>query len=200
MAIFPADELSLSAAIRKRLRPLANSYTSHLAEYKKRSDSGSGISRFRDMWGRTRRVASGTMNLSEADGALIEQFWAANRNVTFTFFDFKREQWTDKVIGTGNGVLATYYPPGKDYIGTVIVKVNGVVRTPGTHYNLTNETGPNGEMRIVFTGGNIPPNGHPIAVTALVRGRYTVEYVNEQEIASAGRDRVTVTFSVREAF
>jgi uncharacterized protein (TIGR02217 family) len=76
---------------------------------------------------------------------------------------------TDQTIGTGNGATAAFqlvkaYTSGgstwtrtidKPVSGTVLISVNGVTKTSGTHFNVDSTTG-----MVTFTGGNIPPNGH----------------------------------------
>jgi uncharacterized protein (TIGR02217 family) len=75
---------------------------------------------------------------------------------------------TNQVIGTGNGVLATFqltkkygslYAPWvrsirKPVAGTVRVAVAGTEKVLGTHFTVDTATG-----IVTFTAGNIPPNG-----------------------------------------
>jgi len=75
----------------------------------------------------------------------------------------------DVLLGTGTGALATFqlrkgYTVGATTkyrtillpkSGTVLISVNGVLRTETTHYTVNYETG-----LVTFTGGNIPAAGH----------------------------------------
>lgn len=77
---------------------------------------------------------------------------------------------SDSLLGNGDGSTATFQCR-KNYTytythfrtiylpvsGTLLVQVNGVLKTETTHYTVNYETGV-----ITFTGGNIPPNGHPV--------------------------------------
>ncbi|RUW47294.1 hypothetical protein EOA32_29255 [Mesorhizobium sp. M1A.F.Ca.ET.072.01.1.1] len=90
---------------------------------------------------------------------------------------------TDENIGTGDGTSAafqikkTYSDTDRPYarpitiVSSLVVKVNGVTKTSGVHYNQADGI-------ITFTGGNIPSAGQAITVTCnfLVRVRYSTDY------------------------
>lgn len=92
----------------------------------------------------------------------------------FRFKDWSDFQMTAGDIGTGDGATTIFrivkkYGTGtyqysrrifKPIAATVLVYVNGVLKTLTTHYTLDATTG-----TITFTGGNTPPNGHPVTVT-----------------------------------
>lgn len=110
---------------------------------------------------------------TEADlMAVIKLFRArSGRLEPFRFKDWSDYSVTGQAIGTGDGVEDTYRLI-KSYTdtvnthnraishpisGTVTIYVNAVAQTETTHYVLNYQTG-----FFVFTGGNIPANGHAI--------------------------------------
>jgi uncharacterized protein (TIGR02217 family) len=90
---------------------------------------------------------------------------------------------TDENIGTGDGSTAafqikkTYSDTDRPYqrpitiVSSLVVKVNGVTKTSGVHYNESSGL-------ITFTGGNIPAGGQAITVSCsfLIRVRYDADY------------------------
>jgi uncharacterized protein (TIGR02217 family) len=90
---------------------------------------------------------------------------------------------TDQNIGTGDGTTAafqarkTYSDTDRPYfrpltiLSNLVVKVNGVTKTNGVHYNEANGL-------ITFTGGNIPTAGQAITISCdfLIRVRYDGDY------------------------
>lgn len=198
MPIFPADDPSLPSATRARIRPLADSYSSTPAENKKRSDPQSGQAKFLDLWGRVRQTCGGTMHLSEYNAGLATQFFEANRNGTFDYFDFIRKTYTNVLLGTGDGIVTTFTFGGKDVVEQV-VRVAGVAKTAGTHYNVSVGTGALGQDQVIFTAGNIPTAGQEVRADARLRALYTMEFL-EWSARSGGWDRVVIDFSVQEAF
>lgn len=90
---------------------------------------------------------------------------------------------TDQNIGTGDGTTAafqikkTYSDTDRPYfrpitiVSSLVVKVNGVTKTSGVHYNESAGV-------VTFTGGNIPSAGQAITVTCnfLIRVRYDADY------------------------
>lgn len=135
------------------------------------------------VWANSRRRYDAGYGVKSANDlhAIIEFFEARNARL----HGFRFRDWTDRkscaplssatmsdqIIGTGNGATAAFqlvktYASGgstwtrtinKPVAGTVLVSVNGVARTPVTHFNVDAATG-----IVTFTGGNIPANGHVV--------------------------------------
>lgn len=93
---------------------------------------------------------------------------------------------TDENIGTGDGTTAAFQvrqlfndsanPYYRQWysITSLVVKVNGVTKTSGVHYNESNGL-------VTFTGGNIPAGGSPADTitasgTVYVRCRFAEDY------------------------
>lgn len=196
--IYPPDDLTLNASIRRRIRAIEG-YGSDFIEMVKRSSSESGKSQLRDVWNRTKFTATPAHDGAVSDIEYLMQFWRTARTSTFTYFDFDKSRWTDENIGTGTGALATFTVPAKEMV-EVVVKVNGVVKTLTTHYTISSETGSQGEDQIVFTGGNLPPNGQAVTISYLGRHRYTCEFAGSPKKESFGNNRASVQFAVQEVF
>jgi hypothetical protein len=132
--------------------------------------------------------------LTSVERDLLSEHLDSDGDGFFPYFDaVPRSVASDRAVGTGDGITASFTLPAREVSG-LVVKVNGVTKTAGVHYNIQVGTGTNGEDQIVFTGGNIPPATHPIVFTATSqRERVTVFYVessiddgvNEADIYSA---------------
>lgn len=74
-------------------------------------------------------------------------------------------------IGTGDGSEVNFDVPNTKntdpnvVLNDIEVKVNGVTKTPVTHYNFSPYTGTAGTSRVIFTGGNAPPNTHAVTIS-----------------------------------
>lgn len=117
---------------------------------------------------------------SLADIATLKAFFAVcrGREVSFNVKDYADYSVTSFTVltGTANGTnlafqLVKRYTDalGNVYIrnichikeaASVVVRVNGVTKTAGTHYNASLTTGV-----VTFTGGNAPPNGATVDAT-----------------------------------
>lgn len=105
----------------------------------------------------------------------VRDFFYARRGkaVGFRFKDWSDYQATDELIALGDGanllfqLVKNYTSGSATYVrkitrpvtGTLVVRVNGVVKTVATHYNINYATG-----LITFTGGNAPGNGLEVRV------------------------------------
>lgn len=112
----------------------------------------------------------------------VRAFFFARRGMAYGFrfkdwSDYKscsatqQHQFGDQAIGTGTGALTQFqlykvYPDPVNYYarpirkpvaGTVLVGVNGVQKTLGTHFTVDTTTGV-----ITFLAGSIPANGHVV--------------------------------------
>lgn len=110
-----------------------------------------------------------------ADYAAARTFFYARRGraVGFRFKDWSDFELQNELIGIGNGVTLTYqltktYTSGSaSYVRvitrpvtpTLVVRVDGVVKTLTTHYTINYETG-----LITFTGGNAPAAAKEVRV------------------------------------
>jgi hypothetical protein len=130
--------------------------------------------------------------LSTAERDSMSEHLDANGDGFFPYFDAVPRSATDRAVGTGDNVTATFTLPAKEVSG-LLVKVGVVTKTAGVHYNLQVGTGSNGEDQIVFSAGNIPAV-EPITFSAsFQRERVTVFYVessiddgvNEADLYSA---------------
>ncbi len=81
---------------------------------------------------------------------------------SFAFFDIERV-YTGQNIGIGNGVENTFNTGAKN-ISNYTVYVDGIEKTEGVHYNVSVNTGTDGQDQIVFTTGNEPPDGKLITL------------------------------------
>ena len=102
---------------------------------------------------------------------------------TFPLTDPLDNALTDENIGTGDGTTAAFQITKKyddadrpyfrpiTIVSSLVVKVAGVTKTSGVHYNEANGV-------ITFTGGNIPTAGQAITVTCdfKIRVRYEEDY------------------------
>lgn len=135
------------------------------------------------LWANSRRRYNAGYGVKSPDDlhAVIEFFEARNGRLN----GFRFKDWADfkscppqsgitafdQLLGDGNGVkaawplLKTYESGGygwtrvinKPVAGTVLVSVNGVIKTAGMHYTVDAATGV-----VTFTAGNIPPATHAI--------------------------------------
>lgn len=166
----------------------------------KRTPPEAGNSYLRDSWGVLRFQARMDFLLSRSDAAIVWLFAETNRLSGFTMFDFETELPMKQItIGTGDGVTDTWTIPAKETANHVL-KVAGVTKVAGTHYNVSYGTGAQGEDRIIFTGGNIPTAGQSITLVADGRRRYTVEQVERATRRSVSYDKVLISMFVQERF
>jgi hypothetical protein len=184
MAIFPADDLTLPLATRKRLRPLVESWRSEAKENVLRNPPTRGNAQALDLWGTKKWWGSGDFNLFTPDVELIHSFWEVYGN-SFTIFDFANKQFGAPgyrprlSIGTANGT-ATWTLAGKEAVAGYTIYVNNVAKTLGVDYTYSEETGAQGEAQIIFTAGHIPAGGAgAIEFAGLLRCRYTAEIREE---------------------
>jgi uncharacterized protein (TIGR02217 family) len=118
-------------------------------------------------------VSYGIRDKTDMDDVRAFFYAVRGRAVGFRYKDWGDYELSNEQIGVGDGTQ-TVYPITKTYTvgilsyvrrifkpvsGTVVVRVNGVLRTPGTHYNVNTETGV-----ITFTPGNAPASTHPVTV------------------------------------
>lgn len=198
MAIYPPDDPANSAALRARLKPVYG-YKADYIEMVKRTASESGKSQIRDVWGRTRFIADCPHEVRKDDAELLMAFWRANRVLAFDFFDALEGYFPDESIGTGTGAETTFTVPAKETSDRV-VKVAGVTKTEGVHYNISVGTGAVGQDRIIFTGGNIPANGAAITMTYRGRHWFTMEFVDLPVREAKSFAITSVRFMMRERF
>lgn len=182
-------------------KPLANGYDNTPLENVRRSPSESGNTQIRDLWaGATKFKAEFEMQLSFANSRIAISFYNTNRGTTVTFFDFDwTMEFTAENIGTGDGSALNFTIPAKETTSHAenaqpLVYVNGVLKTVATHYNITAGSGALGEDRVIFTGGNAPPNGHAVTITYSGRHRYAVDIITctWKTISSTGRKHFSV--------
>ena len=122
--------------------------------------------------------------LSPEELATLRDYHEANRSNSFNFFDRLSLPWFALAVGTGDGATTTFTLPALSITG-LIVKVAGVVKTAGVHFNVSVATGSEGEDRIIFTAGNIPTLGQAITMDVTrARRRFRVLYVDAQFSAS----------------
>jgi hypothetical protein len=114
--------------------------------------------------------------LSSAERDSMSEHLDANGDGFFAYFDAVPRSATDRAVGTGDSITATFTLPAKEVAG-LVVKVDGVTKTAGVHYNHQVGTGADGADQIVFTAGNIPA-ADPIVFSATSqRERVNVFYV-----------------------
>lgn len=199
MAVFPTDDLSLSLAIRRRLRPLIASHSSDFMENVKRNAPTAGASQTRDMWGKLKFKAALEFDRTIDDAELVMSFWQTNRVIGFTFFDFEPcvigtpGYRNPDPLGTGDGSTLAFTIRAKEIVSSSVVVYSDTSPTSTSRvaissgfYSLSVGTGSQGEDQIVFGGGHIPvgaksitgaTNATPIVITAAGHGRATGEVV-----------------------
>lgn len=197
MPVFPADDLSLSVAIRNRLRPLIASHASGFNENVKRNSPTAGASQTRDMWGKVKFAASLEFDRKIDDIELLMSFWEVYRITGFTYFDFEQIVMgtpgyrSPEVLGTGDGATLTFTIRAKEIVSSSVVVYNNTVPISSGFYALSAETngigtGSQGEDQIIFGGGHAPvgakaitgaTNANPIVITSASHGRITGEKV-----------------------
>jgi hypothetical protein len=192
--IYPPDDLTLASALRTRLRPVYG-YASSFNEMVKRTTSEAGKSQLRDVWNRTRFVASSPHEGTVNDLSYLEQFLEAARTSQFTFFDFKKRRRTAESLGLGNGGT-TYTIPAKE-IEQYAVYLNGVLQAGGS-YAISAESGTQGEDRIIFGAGVSAAN--TITISFLGRYRYTVEMPSPPQVELIGHSTMRINVGIQEAF
>lgn len=196
--IYPTDDpVSYTAALRMKMRPLADSYDAGPIDFVKRSETENGSSQSLDVWGRTRFVATWSVRGTIETIAILLWFWKNNRSSDFTFFDFDYEYTTGMSAGTGDGATTLFTIPAKE-TSDWGVTVGGVGKDLTTHYTISAGTGAQKEDQIQFTPGNTPGAGEEIVFYRIRgRNRYTVEFA-ESPKKSVGATLATLTQSVRE--
>lgn len=74
-------------------------------------------------------------------------------------------------------------------------------RTVVTHYNITSGTGSVGQDRVIFTGGNAPPNTRTVRVTYKGRHHYTCELQGPPQTVPVNTlGRKVISVAIMEAF
>jgi hypothetical protein len=185
MAIFPDHSA---------IKPLVG-YEAGEIENVRRNPAEAGATQIRDLWGGlTKFYAEFEYELGTAAAHEFLRFRRANRALTFTFYDIDLDAFDGENIGTGDGSNLIFTIPAKETANRV-VRVAGVLRTAGTHYNVTSGTGSLGEDRVVFTAGNAPTNGQAVTIDYIGRHRYNCEFVaplRKVIVSGSGRRRLPV--------
>jgi hypothetical protein len=206
MAVFPSDDLALSAATRGRLRPLIGGYKSYFLENVKRNDPISrGKTQARDMWlGRKKWVGECPFDLRIDDVELLMSFYEIYGVSGFTAFDFEQKQvgspgYRPAVqIGTADGTAGQFFTlPAKDVVqSSVIIYVSDV--SIGAGFTFSSGTGAQGEDRVQITAGQT--NGAKVTAAFKGRCRYTCEIPRPPEKANVDWNRQTVFMILQEKF
>ncbi|TIO62938.1 DUF2460 domain-containing protein [Mesorhizobium sp.] len=122
--------------------------------------------------------------LSEMQAFLAHILGRRGRANAFPLRDPLDNTLTDELIGTGDGVTAAYqirrlyddddrpYYRLYSIVTGLVVKVAGITKTAGVHYNQANGI-------VTFTGGNIPAGGQAVTVSCgvLILVRYDADYI-----------------------
>lgn len=206
MAIWPSDDLTLSLATRKRLRPLIDGYSSRFIDNVKRNSPTAGASQSRDAWGgRTKFTADCPFDLPIDDIELLMSFWDQYRVAGFTFFDFVQKvigapgYMPADPLGTGDGSTTTFTARAKEIVASSVIAYNNGVAVAGP--TLSVGTGSQGEDRIVFSAAPVgaktvsgATNASPIVITATGHGRATGDKVTISGVL--GNTAANVTLAV----
>lgn len=203
MAIFPSDDPSQTAAVRRRLRPLENGYSSRFIDNVKRNAPTAGASQGRDMWGsKTKFTADCPFVLCVDDIELLMSFWDRYRLAGFTFFDFIAKTigppgyMPPDPLGTGNGTTTVFTAPAKEIVSSSLFAYANTVPVAGV--TLSVGTGSQGEDRVVFPSP--PANGAALTITFKGRRRYTCEIPSPPTKGSNSLNRQRLSLTVLEMF
>lgn len=140
-------------------------------------EGSSGLEQRNITWSEAKHrydVSHGVKDKTDMDVIRAFFYNVSGRAHGFRFKDWGDYELLNENIGTGDGVVTTFLVTKKYVTGTSTytrrifkpistgfeVRVNGVLKTAGSHYNLTASTG-----TIVFTAGNIPGVGEAVTVT-----------------------------------
>ena len=94
----------------------------------------------------------------------------------FVYFDFNPgRSWPGLYVGVGNGSALAFDAPVLSW-SSAAVSVNGVVKTPGTHYALAPGAGANGRARLTFTAGNAPADKSIVTISFTGRAAFVMRF------------------------
>lgn len=177
-------------------------YRSWQEENKVIPPARSGKGQVKDFWNRTRFMADMDFELRTDDALTVYGFWIKNRSTAFDFFDYDdaiyfRSFSSASLIGVGDGANLTFNVNGQA-TRLYTVYVNGVAKVAGTHYNLSLGTGPVGQDRIIFTGGNAPPNTQLVEMDFTGKGRFTCRFAQRPDKTTSGRARLALKINLFE--
>jgi hypothetical protein len=164
-----------------------------------RTPPEAGNSYIRDIWGVVRFVARMEFLLALTDAKVLWDWYLTNRLIAFEMYDFEETTFTAKNIGTGNGAILTFTVP-MHMTTFPAVFVNGVAKTAGVDFNVSQLTGASTQDQIVFIAGHAPPNGQAVTITVDGRAFYSCEFAEPATRRTVGYNRVYIGMKVRQRF